>query len=336
MIFLAHQTVIPLFDRLRHNSFVSVRLATAIARSDGPGRPRGRRERAISLTAVSTMAAFRLLRAATCLSALVTTVLPFDALADVTSAVPVAHSPSASRVESFAAFIGEASRRFAIPEHWIRAVMQLESGANDRAISPKGALGLMQIMPRTWVELSVRYELGVDPFDPHDNIQAGTAYLREMHDRFGSAGFLAAYNAGPERYKQHLTTARPLPAETQAYVAALAPVIDPEQRHDACSVASRVVPWRQAPLFVEQLKTCRLMASRHPPCTSNPHAGSRPRQVRPCWRRLPRACSCVDQMRCNPDDRSRVSSQALGSLGKSEGDRERAQGKITRPIRKAR
>ena len=254
MIFLAHQTVIPLFDRLRHNSSVSVRLATAIARSDGPERPRGRRERALSWTAASTMAAFRLLRAATCLSALVTTVLPFDALADVKSAVPVAHSPSASRVDSFAAFIGEASRRFAIPEHWIRAVMQLESGANDRAISPKGALGLMQIMPRTWVELSVRYELGVDPLDPHDNILAGTAYLREMHDRFGSAGFLAAYNAGPERYKQHLTTGRPLPAETQAYVAALAPVIDPEQRHDACSVASRVVPWRQAPLFVEQLE----------------------------------------------------------------------------------
>jgi soluble lytic murein transglycosylase-like protein len=115
-------------------------------------------------------------------------VLPFDALADVKSVVPVAHSPTASRVESFAAFIAEASRRFAIPERWIRGVMQLESGANERAISPKGALGLMQIMPKTWVELSVRYDLGFDPFDPRDNIMAGTAYLREMHDRFGSPG----------------------------------------------------------------------------------------------------------------------------------------------------
>ena len=106
--------------------------------------------------------------------------------------------------------------------------MQLESGANERAISPKGALGLMQIMPKTWVELSVRYGLGIDPFDPRDNILAGTAYLREMHDRFGSPGFLAAYNAGPERYEQHLATGRPLPAETQAYLAALAPVIDLE------------------------------------------------------------------------------------------------------------
>ena len=58
-------------------------------------------------------------------------------------------------------------------------------------------------MPGTWVELSVRYGLGIDPFDPHDSIMAGAAYLREMHDRFGSPGFLAAYNAGPERYEQH-------------------------------------------------------------------------------------------------------------------------------------
>ena len=135
--------------------------------------------------------------------------------------------------------------------------MQLESGANDRAISPKGALGLMQIMPKTWVELGVRYGLGIDPFDPRDNILVGTAYLREMHDRFGSPGFLAAYNAGPKRYEQHLATGRPLPAETQAYLDALAPVIDPEQQHGGSSVASRVVPWRQAPLFVEQPESTR-------------------------------------------------------------------------------
>lgn len=50
-------------------------------------------------------------------------------------------------------------------------------------------MGLMQILPGTRVELSVSYGLGLDPFDPHDNILAGTAYLKEMHDRFGSAGF---------------------------------------------------------------------------------------------------------------------------------------------------
>ena len=102
-------------------------------------------------------------------------------------------------IDRFAGFIAEASTRFAVPVSWIRAVMQIESAGDGRATSPRGALGLMQLMPGTWVELSARYELGLDPFDPHDNVMAGTAYLKEMHDRFGSAGFLAAFHAGPAR-----------------------------------------------------------------------------------------------------------------------------------------
>jgi hypothetical protein len=90
-------------------------------------------------------------------------------------------------------------------------------------------MGLMQLMPGTWVELSVRYGLGLDPFDPRDNILAGTAYLKEMHDRFGSAGFLAAYDAGPTGYEQHLATGQPLPPETTAYVAAVTPLLGDEQ-----------------------------------------------------------------------------------------------------------
>ena len=267
MIFLAHQTVIPLFDRSWHHSSDPTRFATAVARSSGPGRPQGWRRRALPWTAVSTMAGCRVLRAATRISAvLLTSVLPFGALADVKSAAPVAHSQNASRVESFAALIAGASRRFAIPEHWIRAVMQLESGGKVRAISPKGALGPMQIMPKTWVELSVRYGLGIDPFEPRDNILAGAAYLREMRDRFGSPGFLAAYNAGPQRYEQHLATGRPLPAETQAYVAALAPVLDAEPRGGGASVASPVVPWRQAPLLSDASSACRLTVDRRPLC----------------------------------------------------------------------
>jgi Transglycosylase SLT domain len=258
VIDLPEKSVIPLFDRTQHHSSVPTRFAMAVARSGGPGRPRGRRKRALPWTAASTMAGFRLLRIATCMFVLLTTALPIDALAEVKFARPAAHPPSASRVESLAAFIAEASRRFAIPEHWIRAVMRLESRANERAISPKGALGLMQIMPKTWVELSVRHGLGIDPFDPRDNILAGAAYLREMHDRFGSHGFHAAYNAGPERYEQHLATGRPLPAETQAYVAALAPVVDAEPRGGGASIASHVVPWRQAPLFVGRLESVPL------------------------------------------------------------------------------
>ena len=60
--------------------------------------------------------------------------------------------------------------RSGIPASWIRAVMQAESGGDVRAVSPKGAMGLMQIMPETWATLRLRYGLGADPFDPHDNI----------------------------------------------------------------------------------------------------------------------------------------------------------------------
>ena len=81
----------------------------------------------------------------------------------------------------------EAAQRFAIPASWIRAVMRVESFGDPRALSPKGAMGLMQIMPDTWSELRSRHGLGADPYDPHDNIIAGAAYLRELHDRYGEA-----------------------------------------------------------------------------------------------------------------------------------------------------
>lgn len=86
-------------------------------------------------------------------------------------------------------------------------------------------MGLMQIMPGTWEELRMKHHLGADPYQPRDNILAGAAYLRELLDRFGRNGFLAAYNAGPGRYEEHLLTGRPLPRETINYVRKLAPLI---------------------------------------------------------------------------------------------------------------
>jgi len=133
-----------------------------------------------------------------------------------------------SRPDStFDALIEEASRRFGIPAGWVRGVMRIESGGrtmlHGRPItSPAGAMGLMQVMPTTFAELSGRYGFGADPYDPRANILAGTAYLREMYDRFGAAHFLAAYNAGPGRVDNHLRSGRPLPGETQRYVQALA------------------------------------------------------------------------------------------------------------------
>ena len=155
---------------------------------------------------------------------------------------------------SIDAYIADAAQRFAIPERWIRTVMQAESANDPRAVSSAGAMGLMQIMPRTWDELRARYGLGDDPFDPRDNILAGAAYLREMYDRFGAPGFLAAYNAGPERYAEHLATRRPLPRETRAYVAALAPVFTGAPTVPSQSERTMiVVDWRAAPLFVARI-----------------------------------------------------------------------------------
>lgn len=144
----------------------------------------------------------------------------------------------ADPVDRWAAPVREASRRFAIPESWIWRVMQAESGGRTqwggRPIeSSAGAMGLMQLMPRTWGELRVAYNLGTDPHDPRDNILAGTAYLRAMYDRFGYPGMFAAYNAGPARYAEHLATGRRLPGETIAYVAKTAPMRGTVRLHDA-------------------------------------------------------------------------------------------------------
>jgi soluble lytic murein transglycosylase-like protein len=165
-----------------------------------------------------------------------------------TAAVRVAQAGSVA--DRFAALIAEAAQRSGIPASWIRAVMQAESAGDARAVSPKGAMGLMQIMPTTWASLRVRYGLGADPFDPHDNILAGAAYLRELMDRYGSPDFIAAYNAGPARYEDHLATGRPLPAETRAYVALVARRIERGSTGEAMVIAAAARTWTEAPLFV--------------------------------------------------------------------------------------
>ena len=131
--------------------------------------------------------------------------------------------PSAAEtVIDWRPFVIEASQRFGIPVAWIERVMQAESGGKTRwgrrrTTSRAGAMGLMQVMPATWAELRAAHRLGIDPYDPHDNILAGTAYLRELYDRFGYPGLFAAYNAGPSRYADYLN-GRPLPGETRGYL----------------------------------------------------------------------------------------------------------------------
>lgn len=139
-------------------------------------------------------------------------------------------------------WIDAAARRFDIPAAWIHAVIAVESAYDPRALSAAGAQGLMQLMPATYAELRARHRLGPDVFAPRDNILAGAAYLRQLHDRFGPDGMLAAYNAGPTRYAAHLRDGRPLPAETRLYARRVRRLLGWGPSTDALAAASRASP----------------------------------------------------------------------------------------------
>lgn len=113
------------------------------------------------------------------------------------------------------AYVTEAATKYGIDPILVRAVAWQESRFRDSAVSPKGAIGVMQLMPGTasW--------LGVDPHDPRDNIFGGVAYLSTLLDRFGGDVrlALAAYNAGPEAVARHRGV--PPYRETQNYVKAI-------------------------------------------------------------------------------------------------------------------
>jgi Transglycosylase SLT domain len=179
---------------------------------------------------------------------------PFDGSVHAEPA-SIAGTASPPLALPFTAFVAEASQRFSIPANWIWAVMRIESGGDPRAVSPKGAMGLMQIMPKTYAGLRARHHLGSDAYNPRDNILAGAAYLREMLDRYGSPGFLAAYNAGPARYDEHLATGRPLPSETQVYVAMLSPMIGDRQPDDRTVASFDLIAWARATLFATHSET---------------------------------------------------------------------------------
>ncbi len=133
------------------------------------------------------------------------------------------YAPPGPPEDPWGPYIRQAATRFAVPEQWIRAVMAQESGGEEQAVSSAGAIGLMQVMPATYDELRDENGLGDDPFNPRDNILAGAAYIRQMYDRYGSPGFLAAYNAGPNRLDAYLAGSETLPDETVNYLAAVGP-----------------------------------------------------------------------------------------------------------------
>jgi hypothetical protein len=160
------------------------------------------------------------------------------------------YTPPGPPEDPWGPYIREASARFDLPDIWIRSLMRVESGGkeflNGKLItSGAGAMGLMQVMPGTFDELRDRYNLGDDPYNPHDNIMAGVAYMREMYELYGSPGFLAAYNAGPGRLDDYLANVRPLPDETRRYVAMIGPNlrgIYPNNRSAADEMAMNTLP----------------------------------------------------------------------------------------------
>lgn len=163
-------------------------------------------------------------------------------------------APEPVDASPYAVFVADAALRSGLPEAWIWAIIRAESRGNPYAVSPAGAMGLMQIMPGTWRFERARLGLGNDPFDGRDNIMAGADYLRAMRQRYGAVGMLAAYNAGPGRYEDFRQRGRPLPMETVVYVRQLAPVVTGGVIvDDSTSAPSDPRAWTHAPLFATRL-----------------------------------------------------------------------------------
>jgi hypothetical protein len=253
-------SAVSLFGSNTDHFLIPAKVCVAPARNGGqelannliPGRPLGRRDSASRLTAAHTMSAVQSLRTAVCFVAILACTMSWNSEADAEQTTSATHLGNQLPLGSLAAFVLEASRRFAMPERWITAVMHAESGGKTQVRSRNGAVGLMQIMPATWIKLRARYGLGADPYDPHDNILAGAAYLHELHERYGSRGFLAAYNAGPQRYEDHLATGRPLPDETRAYVEKLARVIGGKPPVESTATLAKSAAWSEPQHFASR------------------------------------------------------------------------------------
>ncbi|WP_299961364.1 transglycosylase SLT domain-containing protein [Acidocella sp.] len=165
------------------------------------------------------------------------------------------YAPPGPPSDPWGPYINIAANRFDVPPTWIRQVMRVESGGHEYLdgqliVSAAGAMGLMQLEPATYQEMASRYGLGQDPFNPYDNIMAGTAYIHEMYQIYGSPGFLAAYNAGPGRLDSYMNYHTPLPGETINYVAMIAPNIQgyyPVHRSEADQLALNTQPMSEAP-----------------------------------------------------------------------------------------
>jgi soluble lytic murein transglycosylase-like protein len=116
-------------------------------------------------------------------------------------------------VKEYEELISDAAEQYGVSVPLLKAIIKAESDFNPRAVSKKGAMGLMQIMPDTIKDLAIN-----NPFDPRENIMGGTRYFKQLYDRFNGklSLSLAAYNAGPTAVDQYNSI--PPYRETEEYV----------------------------------------------------------------------------------------------------------------------
>ncbi|MEI9975187.1 MAG: lytic transglycosylase domain-containing protein [Ignavibacteriota bacterium] len=117
---------------------------------------------------------------------------PAPPVAPAPAAVPTAPSSPIELADA-------AADKYGLPRPLVRSVMAAESGFRADAVSPKGAVGLMQLMPQT------AQDMGIDPYDPAQNVDAGVRYLRDLLNKYDGGLFhaLAAYNAGPQAVERY-------------------------------------------------------------------------------------------------------------------------------------
>lgn len=180
-----------------------------------------------------------------------------------TLAVRATRFVPADRAREYDDVIEEHARRNGVRTDLVRAVIQVESGFNPKATSPKGAVGLMQLMPATIRQFGVR-----NPFSPGENVGAGVAYLRQLLDRYSDNEelALAAYNAGPGAVDKHGQAIPPF-SETRQYVAKVSGLAGP---------TSAKVPVPQVYRIVQIVEGREVVLY-----TNNPNARINPAALRP-------------------------------------------------------
>ena len=159
---------------------------------------------------------------------------------DLSAAYAGGNAPTGSA--NLSAMIDGISSNYHLDPDLVNSVIHAESGFNSRAVSPKGAQGLMQLMPQTASRLGVE-----NAFDPAANLEGGTRYLRALLERynFDLIKALAAYNAGPQRVEQYRGV--PPYSETQAYVARIVRDFNRKKLAER-KTAKRVAPQASAAL----------------------------------------------------------------------------------------